>query len=78
MTTVIATADRVRARAGQIDPVKLLVVLVSVVPWLLFAAARVVWLVLSLLIAAGLEGWDAADRAIDTSRVGVRREGRGG
>lgn len=74
MVTLYASASAVQARARQLDPVKVLVVLISVVPWLLFAALRVVWFAVSILIAAGLEGWDAAGRRLPAGRT----ESRGG
>lgn len=72
MVTLYASADRIRARAGQLDPVKVLIAVVGALPFLLFGLARVVWFVLSLLIAAGMEGWDATDRQINARRTDPR------
>ncbi|MCU1659305.1 MAG: hypothetical protein JWO57_3961 [Pseudonocardiales bacterium] len=71
---VYASSDAIRTRAARLDPVKVLITVLSVLPYLVFGFARVVWFVLSLLIAAGMEGWDAAGRSIDTRRT----EARGG
>lgn len=69
MVTVYASTGRIRARAATIDPVKVLIVLLSLVPWLLFAVARYAWAAVALILAAGMEGWDAADRQIAARRV---------
>lgn len=76
MATVYASADVIRARAARLDPVKVLVAVVCAAPFLLFYAARFVWFAVSLLIAAGMEGWDAAGRQIHRRRAPV--DARGG
>jgi hypothetical protein len=75
MATLYASADAVRARAASLDPVKVLVALVGLVPFLVFFAARVVWFLASLLIAAGMEGWDAAGRRVPVPRADGQRGG---
>lgn len=72
MVALYARADVVRARAATLDPVKVLVFVVGLVPWLVGAVFRLVWLVLSLLIAAGMEGWEAADRRVGAARTDSR------
>lgn len=72
MTTLYASADAIRARAKGLDPLKVLVVLVGVVPWLLGFALRLVWLAVSVLIAAGLEGWESSGRRIGAARTDPR------
>lgn len=71
-----ASADRIRARAGQLDPLKVFIIAVCALPFLVFYVARFVWLVMSLFIAAGMEGWEAADRRIEARRP--RADARGG
>lgn len=62
--TLGATADRINARAAQVDWRKVLLVALMVLPFALFYGARLVvravgW-VLAWLWAAGMEGWAAA------------------
>ncbi len=75
MATLYASADAIRARAARLDPVKVLIAVVCAVPFLLFYVARFVWFVLSLLIAAGQVGWEAAGRQIDARRAADPRRG---
>ncbi len=74
--TVYASADAIRARARGLDPVKVAIVLVGLLPFVFFWVARFVWFLASLLIAAGMEGWDAAGRQMAARRAGT--DSRGG
>lgn len=79
MVTLYASADRIRARAATLDWTKILIVLVSLVPWLLFYTLRFAWAAVSLLIAAGLEAWDVAGQHIvsiqQAAQAAQRRSG---
>lgn len=68
MATLYASAEAIRARANKLDPVKVFIVVVCALPWLLFFVAKFAWFALSVLIAAGLEGWETAGRQIDARR----------
>lgn len=68
MTSLYVSADRIRERAAGLDPVKVLVVVVCALPFLLGYVWRFVWFVLSLLIGAAVEGFDAAGQSIDARR----------
>jgi hypothetical protein len=70
MVTLYANADAIRARARTLDPVKVAVTLIGLLPFLLFWVARFIWFALSLLIAAGAEGWDTAGRQMAARRAG--------
>lgn len=61
---VTLDANMVRLRARTLDPVKVLVTLIGVLPFLLGYLCRFVWFALSVLIAAGMEGWDNAGRRV--------------
>lgn len=64
MTTLTATMDRINERAAALQWRRVLLVLLMILPFLLFAvvryAARAVGWVVAWLWAAGMEGWDAA------------------
>lgn len=68
MTTLLmragAITDEVRAEARSIDPVKALLTLLMVVPfvlgWLAAQTVRAAWVVLSWLWAAAVVGWRTA------------------
>lgn len=64
MTTLTATVDRINERAAMVDWRRVLLTLLMLLPFVVFAAARytvraVGW-VLAWLWAAGMTGWDAA------------------
>lgn len=64
MTTLTVAVDRINERAAQVDWRRALLVLLMVLPFALFYAARLVvrsvgW-ALAWLYAAGMEGWAAA------------------
>jgi hypothetical protein len=75
VATLYASANVIQARAKTLDPVKVLITLVSLLPFLVFYVARFVWLVASLLIAAGMEGWDSASRRIAAQHAAGSRNG---
>lgn len=58
------TVDRIDAEARQLDPAKVALTLIALVPFLLFwlagVAARAVWLVAAWLWTAGVVGWRSA------------------
>lgn len=70
MTTLLmragAVADEVRAEAAKIDPVKVAVTLLMVVPfvlgWLAAKTVRAVWAAVSWLWAAAVVGWRTASQ----------------
>lgn len=72
MATLYASADQIRARAAQLDPVKVLIALIGAPFFALFYVARFVWLAVSLVLASGLVGWEAADRSIGARRADAR------
>lgn len=55
--------ERIQVTARDIDPVKVAVTVVTAIPfllgWIVAKVFAVVWLVLSWVIAAGMEGWRA-------------------
>lgn len=64
MTTLTLAVDRINARAATVDWRRVALVLLMVLPFVLFYAARLVvrsvgW-TLAWLWAAGMEGWSAA------------------
>jgi hypothetical protein len=64
VTTLTARMDRINERAAALQWRRVLLVLLMLAPYVLFAAARyavraVGW-VLAWLWAAGMEGWEAA------------------
>lgn len=68
MTTLYASTAAIQARARGLDPVKVFIAVVCALPFALFYVARFAWFVTSLLIAAGMEGWEASGRRIETRR----------
>lgn len=63
MTTLDVTLARIRSRRAEIDPLRVLQVLLIALPWLLGWVARKVaivsWVVLSFLWVALVVGWAA-------------------
>lgn len=64
MTTLTATVDRINERAAAVDWRRVLLTVLMVLPFIVFATARYVvravgW-ILAWLWAAGMEGWEAA------------------
>jgi hypothetical protein len=59
-----AVADEVRAEAAKIDPVRVVITLLMVVPfvlgWLAAQTVRASWVVVSWLWAAAVVGWRTA------------------
>jgi hypothetical protein len=70
MVTLDAAA--VRVRAAQLDPVKVLVFVLSLPLFVLGFTLRGLWFVVSLFLAAGMEGWDAAGQQIAARQVDRR------
>jgi len=65
MTTLNATADAIRSEARQLDPLKVLVTLIALVPFLLGWTARIVWVLISLLWGGAVVGWKTAHGQIE-------------
>lgn len=65
MTTLEGTADAIRAEASKLDPLKVLVTLIALIPFLLGWSARIVWVLVSLLWGGAVVGWRKATEQID-------------
>lgn len=73
MATLYASADRVRREAAQLDPVKALLTVLLVVPFVLGYAVRLVWVVVALLWTGGVVGWRTAAEHIEARRTDAAR-----
>lgn len=70
--SVYADVARIRAEAAALDPVKVLLTLVAIVPFVLFFVLRFAWMVPAFLWTSGVHGWRSADSSI------AARKARGG
>lgn len=62
--------EQIKREAAQLDPVKVLITLLLVVPFVLGWAARFVWMVLALLWTGAVMGWRVAS-AQHAARAGA-------
>lgn len=65
MVSLYANAEAIRKEARQLDPVKVLITLLLVVPFVLGWTARFVWVVVSLLWTGCVYGWRSATARVD-------------
>lgn len=72
MATLYASVDQVRREAAQLDPLKVLVTLLLIVPFVLGYAVRLAWVVLALLWTGSVIGWRTATTQIEARRTESR------
>lgn len=68
MATLYASAEAIRREARDLDPLKVLVTLVCLVPFVAFYAARIAWVLISLLWTGGVHGWRTASQHLEARR----------
>lgn len=74
MTTpsIYASTAKIRAEAAQLDPLKVLITLLLIVPFMLGWAARIVWVVIALMWTGGVHGWRTAQAQIAAREADAR------
>lgn len=72
MATLYATAGHVYKESLKVDPVKVLLTLLLVVPFILGWMARIVWVLVALLWTGTALGWRTAAGQIEARQVDAR------
>lgn len=72
MATLYATADQVRREALQLDPIRVLITVLLVVPFVLGWSARIVWVLVALLWTGASLGWRTAAEQVEARQVDAR------
>lgn len=74
MTTssLYASTAQIRAEAAKLDPLKVLITLVLIVPYILGWTARIVWILIALLWTGGVYGWRKAQAQIEAREAAAR------
>jgi len=62
--SVYADVPRIRTEAATLDPVRVLLTLVAVVPFVLGFVLRFAWMVPAFIWTSGVHGWRSADKAV--------------
>lgn len=78
MATLYASTESIRREAAQLDPVKVFLTLLLVVPFVLGWTLRFAWVAFSLLWTGGVQGWRAATEQIDARQAAAKRPEGGG
>lgn len=73
MVTLYANAKSIRQEATQLDPVKVALTLLLVVPFLVGWAVRICWVLVALLWTGAVHGWRIAE-----AQVAARSQPPGG
>ena len=77
MASLYAEINHIRNEAASVDPVKVALTVVSSPFVVLFFLLRFAWMVPAFVWAAGVWGWQRADKVIKT-RESAARSNRGG
>lgn len=68
MVTLYASAEAIRREARELDPMKVLITVLSLIPFALGWTVRLAWVLISLLWTAGVVGWRQADAQMAARR----------
>jgi len=68
VVTLYANTRQIREEAAQLDPVKVLITLVLIVPFLLGFTARFVWVALALCWTGVFHGWRTATDTLNSRK----------
>lgn len=71
-SSLYASTAKIRTEAAQLDPLKVLVTLVLIVPYILGWTARIVWILIALLWTGGVHGWRTAQAQIEAREAAAR------
>lgn len=72
MATLYATADQVYRESIKLDPMKVFLTLLLVIPFVIGWSARVVWVLIALLWTGVALGWKTASGQIDLRQAAAR------
>lgn len=72
MATLYASADQIRREAAQLDPLKVLLTLVLIVPVLIGWTVRLAWVLFALLWTGVVQGWRICDRQVKAREAAAR------
>lgn len=72
MATLYASTEAIRREAAQLDPVKVFLTLLLVVPFVLGWTLRFAWVAFSLLWTGAVQGWRTAAEQIEARQNAAR------
>lgn len=72
MATIYGTADRLRAEAVTLDPLKVLITLLVTPFFVVGWAARLAWVIIALVWTGAVHGWRLADEQVKAREAAAR------